>query len=79
MAAFLNCLDQLEHGLEHENCDDTCRFTDTEGELPVILQAHNEESRVLRAKIKQVGWDLIELVGTSQHWVEEINPLASRL
>ena len=30
------------------------RFTNTESELPVILNAHNEEIRVLRSKMKQV-------------------------
>ena len=29
------------------------RFTKTEADLPVILRAHNEESRVLKMKIRQ--------------------------
>ena len=29
------------------------RFTKTEADLPVILRAHNEESRVLKVKIRQ--------------------------
>ena len=29
------------------------RFTKTEADLPVIMRAHNEETRVLKIKIKQ--------------------------
>jgi len=30
------------------------RLAGTEGELPILLRAHNEETRVLRQKMKQV-------------------------
>ena len=30
------------------------RFTRTESDLPVIMRAHNEETRVLKMKIKQI-------------------------
>ena len=30
------------------------KFVDTEGDLPIIMRAHNEETRVLKLKMKQV-------------------------
>ena len=43
------------------------KFVNTESDLPVILRAHNEETRVLKMKIKQVNIFWIFFIHSSHH------------
>ena len=43
------------------------RYTAEDGELPIILKAYNEETRVLKVKLKQVMLHILELELMSLH------------
>ena len=43
------------------------KFVNAEADLPVILRAHNEETRVLKMKIRQVCVIILHIVVVLQH------------